>query len=100
MLSQSNDFLANLRSPVHRNLSAAQLTEAAVARDEGRIVQSGLLAVTTGKHTGRSAGDKYIVREPTTQDFIWWGKVNQPFDASRFDQLRDRMLDFLSDKEV
>jgi phosphoenolpyruvate carboxykinase (ATP) len=100
MLSQSNDYLSKFRSKVHRNLNATQLTQAAVAHDEGRIVNDGPLAVTTGKHTGRSAGDKYIVREPATQDFIWWGKVNQPFDAARFDHLRDRMLSFLSDKEV
>lgn len=100
MLSKPQDYLSKFRSQVHRNLSSAQLTEAAVARGEGRIVHDGTLAVTTGKHTGRSAGDKYVVREPSTQDFIWWGKVNQPFDEARFDPLRERMLNFLSDKEV
>src|SRR5687768_1108971 len=100
MHSQSNDSLSKFRSQVHRNLTAEQLTLAAVARGEGRIVNDRTLAVTTGKHTGRSAGDKYVVREPSTQDFISWGKVNQPFDAARFDHLHDQMMCFLSDKEV
>ena len=100
MHSPSNELLNKFRSQVHRNLTAEQLTKAAVARGEGRIVNDGSLAVTTGKHTGRSAGDKYVVREPSTQDFIWWGKVNQPYDPARFNELRDRMVSFLSDKEV
>ena len=64
MQSQTNDILSMFRSQVHRNLTAEQLTRAAVARGEGRIVNDGSLAVSTGKLTGRSGGDKYVVRNP------------------------------------
>jgi phosphoenolpyruvate carboxykinase (ATP) len=72
---------------VYWNLPAAQLYEQAVRRDEARIAGEGPLVATTGKHTGRSPNDKFTVKDETTEGEVWWGDVNRPFDAERFDRL-------------
>ena len=62
----------------HTNLSPAALYEHAIRRDEGLLAANGPLVVRTGKHTGRSPKDKYIVDEPDVHDGVWWGGFNQP----------------------
>ena len=62
---------------VHRNLTEPALMQAAVARGEGVIGQGGALLVNTGKHTGRSPKDKFVVRTPSVEDTIWWDN-NKP----------------------
>jgi phosphoenolpyruvate carboxykinase (ATP) len=57
---------------VHYNLTEAQLYQCAIERHEGLVVVNGPLAVTTGQHTGRSARDKFFVRDGETEDTIWW----------------------------
>ena len=66
---------------VRWNLSAAALYEAAVCRQEGVIAAEGPLACRTGQHTGRSANDKFVIKEPSSEKHVWWGKVNRPFEA-------------------
>src|SRR3954464_483314 len=85
---------------VRWNLSAAVLYEEAVRRNEGVIAADGPLACRTGQHTGRSPNDKFIVREPTSEAEIAWGKVNRPLDPSRFDALHKDMLASLAGKEL
>jgi phosphoenolpyruvate carboxykinase (ATP) len=80
----------------YRNASAATLAEAAVARGEGRLAAGGALAVVTAPYTGRSPKDKYIVREPSTGDDIWYGAVNNPLDGAAFEQLHRKMLAHLA----
>ena len=63
---------------VYRNLTPAQLTEHALRRGEGTLSNTGALVVKTGKYTGRSANDKFIVDTPAIHDDIAWGKVNRP----------------------
>jgi phosphoenolpyruvate carboxykinase (ATP) len=63
---------------VHWNPTTSQLYTAALDRREGRITEGGPLAVDTGKHTGRSPKDKFVVREPGSEERIWWGDVNAP----------------------
>ena len=63
---------------VHANRSTAELYEDAVRAGEGMIAADGPLVVMTGKHTGRSPKDKFVVREPSSADKVWWGEVNQP----------------------
>lgn len=65
-------------SAVYRNLGPAQLTEAALRRGEGKCRTTGALVVTTGKYTGRSPDDKFIVDTPAIHNDIAWGKVNPP----------------------
>jgi phosphoenolpyruvate carboxykinase (ATP) len=87
-------------SRVYWNLSASALVEEAVRRSEGVLSADGALVVTTGKHTGRSPNDKFIVEEPSSKDKINWGKVNKPIDSEKFDRLHARMLAYLQNRDV
>ena len=82
------------------NLSAPALYEHAVRRQEGLIAQGGPLLVVTVPHTGRSPQDKFVVREPSSESHIWWGKHNKPIDPESFDRLHRRMLAHLRGKEL
>ena len=81
------------------NPSTPVLYEHAIRRGEARIAEGGPLAVDTGKHTGRSPQDKFIVREPASEDRIWWdGNKELPEDS--FERLRDKVTDFLGNEET
>ncbi len=72
---------------VYRNLPVSVLTEKAVARGEGTLSNTGALVVKTGKYTGRSANDKFIVDTPALHDEIAWGKVNRPIEKAKYDAI-------------
>jgi phosphoenolpyruvate carboxykinase (ATP) len=82
------------------NLHTADLCERAIRDNEGHLAESGPLVVTTGQYTGRSPKDKFVVEEPSSQDSVWWGSVNQPISEEKFNALRDRMFDYLRDKDL
>lgn len=82
------------------NLPTEALYEEAVFRNEAHIVDKGALHVITGKWTARAANDKYIVKEPTTQDKVWWGVYNRPMAPEKFDGLVDRLLAYLQGEEL
>src|SRR3990172_10738124 len=73
---------------VYWNLSTPQLYEEAIRRREGRLAHLGPLVVRTGHHTVRSPNDKFIVREPSSADKVWWGKVNRAMEPANFETLR------------
>jgi len=79
---------------VHRNLSVEQLIKETVANGEGVIGPRGATIVDTGKYTGRSPKDKYIVNEPTSSENIWWGDVNQKLDETIFDKLYNKIINY------
>jgi phosphoenolpyruvate carboxykinase (ATP) len=83
---------------VHWNLGTAELVEAAVRRGEGRLAKDGPLVVATGKHTGRSAQDKFIVRDETTEATIWWGKSNKAMNPVQFAALKADFLAAVAEK--
>ena len=83
-----------------RNLSPAALYEEAIRRDEAAIVSTGALTAETGKHTGRSPKDKFFVKEPTSQDAIWWHPGNQPIASTKFDGLLERMQQYVATHDV
>ncbi|MBI5832594.1 MAG: phosphoenolpyruvate carboxykinase (ATP) [Armatimonadetes bacterium] len=85
---------------VYWNLTTAQLYEAAVQRNEGLVAESGALVVETGKHTGRSPNDKFVVREPSSEEHVAWGKINVPIDSAMFDRLHSRVLAYLQAKDL
>src|SRR3954453_20549427 len=82
------------------NLTTAPLVEHAVRRGEGLLAKDGPLVVRTGKHTGRSANDKFIVRNQASESAVWWGKVKKPMAPDAFDRLYDDFLVALGDKEI
>lgn len=85
---------------VHWNLGAAALYEHAVQRAEGRVAEGGPLVCLTGIHTGRSPNDKFLVREPSTESNVWWGKVNRDITARQFEAVRGRVTAALRGREL
>src|SRR5947209_7590875 len=81
------------------NLGTPQLVEEALRRGEGLLAKDGPLVVRTGRHTGRSAQDKFIVRNAATESAVWWGKTNKPMAPDAFDRLYDDFLLALADKD-
>ena len=81
------------------NLEAAPLVEHAVRRGEGLLTKDGPFVVRTGRHTGRSAQDKFTVKDALTGNVIWWNNGNKPMDPDAFDRLHDDFLLALADKE-
>ncbi len=85
---------------VYWNLSTPALYEAAIRRQEGILANFGPLVVRTGEHTGRSANDKFIVREADTANEVWWGKINNPLNKNHFHTLYRRMLAYMQGREL
>ncbi len=85
---------------VYWNLGSSALLEEAVRRGEGLLSADGALVVSTGKHTGRSPNDKFIVREPSSEKHIDWGTTNRPFDPDAFDRLHARVLAYYQSQDL
>ena len=81
-------------------LPTSALYEWIVRRREGLIAHLGPIVVRGGHHMGRSPNDKFIVREPSSQDKIWWGDVNRPFEEYRFEVLHSRLLAYLQGEDI
>jgi len=94
-----NHGLSNLRV-AYWNLPTEALYEEITFRKEARIARQGSIVVNTGKHTARSANDKFVVKEATTEDKIWWGQYNRPFSADKFNDLYNRLQGFLQGRDV
>lgn len=94
-----NHGLINLGC-VYWNLSRSALYEEAVFRREGRMAVDGPLIVATGKKTGRSAQDKFIVRDAEIEEDVWWGEYNRPFSPEKFSLLYSRLCGYLEGKDV
>ena len=75
---------------VHWNSIPPELVQAAIRRGEGELADMGPFVAVTSPHTGRSPNDKFVVREPSTEKDVWWGKVNVAFDAFRAGPVRRR----------
>ena len=85
---------------VHWNLGTAPLVEFAVRRGEGVLAKDGPLVVATGKHTGRSAKDKFIVRDGETENSVWWGKTNVDMTPAHFAALKEDFFKAVAEKET
>ena len=85
---------------IYRNLPVAILTEKALARGEGTLSNTGALVVKTGKYTGRSANDKFIVDTPAVHGEIAWGKVNRPIDKATYDAIYSKVVAYLQNREI
>ena len=84
----------------HWNLSPAVLYQHALQRGEANLTSQGVLVAHTGLHTGRSPHDKFVVKEPSSQDKIWWGDVNRPYKSATFANLHQKMLTYATDKDL
>ena len=94
-------FLNKIKAKkIYNNLSPALLVEEALKRNEGQLTSTGALLVKTGKYTGRSPKDKYIVDSAGVHDKIAWGNVNVPTTRQTFETIRDMIIDYLSAKDV
>ena len=89
------DGLASVRW----NLSAAELVEIAVRRGEGRLTAHGALVATTGKHTGRSAKDKFIVRDENTEPVVWWDN-NAAMEPEAFERLYEDFKEMAKGRDL
>lgn len=85
---------------VYRNLCPAKLIELALQRNEGSLTSTGALVVTTGKYTGRSPKDKFIVDTPTIHNEIAWGKVNKPISREKFNSLKNKITEYFKNREI
>jgi len=97
----SLDYL-NIFHPgkVFWNLPPSDLIEETLFKDLGMLTDTGALAINTGKFTGRAPKDRFIVEDDITRDTVWWGNINQKFDADKFDGLFDKLSAYLSNREI
>ena len=85
---------------VYRNLSPSDLIKRSLESGEGVLADSGALRVTTGKNTGRSPHDKFIVDEPEISDQIWWGEINRPFKPEDFERLHQKAVSHVRNRPL
>ncbi len=85
---------------IRYQLDPEQLHEITIEKGQGVEASSGALAVNTGEFTGRSPLDRFIVKDEITEDKVWWSHINLPFEPSKFDSLYNKVVAYLSNKEV
>nr|AIE99722.1 phosphoenolpyruvate carboxykinase (pckA) [uncultured marine thaumarchaeote KM3_115_G03] len=104
--NMSNKFISQIKefginpSKIHRNLSVEKLLEVATQKNEGMVTSTGSLSVKTGKYTGRSPDDRFIVFDDLTHDKVHWAKVNKQIPTETFEKLSQKMKKFVDGKEL
>ena len=91
--------LTNLGT-VYWNLPTEALYEEIIFRGEAQLSKMGPVVVNTGKYTARAANDKFVVREPTTEENIWWGQYNRPYGRDQFAELFARVQGFMQGRDL
>jgi phosphoenolpyruvate carboxykinase (ATP) len=94
------DYGLNPERRVFWQPTTAMLYGHALAHGEGRLAEGGPLVVDTGKHTGRSPKDKFLVREPGSEDRIWWSDVNKELSEEQFERLREKVASHLEGRDI
>ena len=89
-----------INATINYQLSPEELHRITLEKGMGKEASSGALAINTGEFTGRSPKDRFIVKDKITADKVWWGSINLPFDADKFDALQKKVTDYLSEKEL
>ena len=96
----SLSYLGIQGSKVNYQLTSEALQEIVITQGQGIETPSGALAIETGEFTGRSPLDRFIVKDAITQDKVWWGSINIPFESQDFDKLYDRVISYLDKKDI
>ncbi len=104
-IEESRELVENIGESIEAkeilsNLSPAELIEEALRNKEGFLTETGALMCDTGKFTGRSPKDKFLVRDAETEHSVHWGDINIPISSEKFDLLLHKMIQFLSDKKI
>ena len=85
---------------IHRNFQVKKLIELVIEKNEALLTANGAVSVRTGKYTGRSPDDRFIVDDEQTHDSVDWGKINHPFPEDKFDEIFEKMKRHVKDKEI
>ena len=85
-----------LNSNIKFNFSSKQLSEISVNKKQAKLTSTNAISINTGKFTGRSPEDRFIVEDQNTKDHIWWGDINKPFESEKFDLLQQKVCDYLN----
>lgn len=85
---------------VYWNLSPEKLVEETLNRGMGELTDTGALSVKTGKFTGRSPEDRFVVADDKTENTVWWGDINKKISPEHFDRLYDKITNYLTDKDI
>ena len=87
-------------STAHWNLSPEELADISIKKGQATLTSTGAINISTGEFTGRSPNDRFIVRDSITENAVWWGNVNLSFNKDKFDVLHQKVLNYLSNKEI
>ncbi|MBK0370572.1 phosphoenolpyruvate carboxykinase (ATP) [Flavobacterium agrisoli] len=98
--SISLDEMGIKNAKVHYQLTPDELEKITLESGQGKLNDTGALAINTGTFTGRSPQDRYIVKDAITENEVWWGNINIPFDADAFEKLYQKVCTYLDGKEV
>ena len=96
----SLDMYGIHNAKINYNLTVSDLYEISISKNLGQLTNDGVLSINTGKFTGRSPKDRYIVRDEITEEKVWWGDINIPIDQISFENLYNKITKHLSNKEL
>ena len=82
------------------NLSPVKLTEISLSKNYATLANSGAISINTGEFTGRSPKDRFVVKDSTTENAVWWGDINIPFSPEKYDTLYNKVTEYLRGKDV
>lgn len=103
MNTQLSIFLEHLSldpAKIHYMMTPAELIEESIKQDMGKLADTGALCIDTGKFTGRSPKDRFIVRDTTTSDTVDWGVVNKPFEIENYEVLKKDMMEYIRARQI
>ena len=98
--SISLNHLGIKNAKIRYQLTSNELHDETIQKGQGTVSSLGAIVVNTGKFTGRSPLDRFIVKDAATKDEVWWSNINLPFEEEKFDKLYQKVVSYLSEKEL